>query len=226
MWRWNVYRLLGHLDVFTGRRLVVIATDETTEVADVAQDEFPSNERFEFIRVENNKKTGEAAPFLEALGKLQSQDPNELTFYAHAKGVTKPAYEVPPVRAWANMMYELNLSYPDKIDMLMQKFDSIGCLRIVGGSDPAGYIFGGNYFWAKHSALFSGNWKTILESYYGAERYIGAHIPLDRSFALTQALPNLYKIILPSNVLHRWLEWLSRLSLAELEGRNFVPWTF
>jgi hypothetical protein len=226
-WRWNVYQLLRHLDAFTGRRLVVIATDETTEAADVVQDDFPWNERFEFVRVQNHKTFGEAAHFLEALERLQSQDPDEFTFYAHAKGVTKPAYEVPQVMAWANMMYEMNLSYPDQIDMLMQQFDAIGCMRIEGGSEPAKYIFGGNYFWMKHSALFSKNWKTILESYYGAERYIGAHIPLDRSFALTQGIPiNMYQVKFPQSVLRRWLERLSRLSLLELHGRNVVPWTF
>jgi hypothetical protein len=226
-WRWNVYRLLAHLDVFNGRRIVVVATDEATESEDAVKAEFPSDGHFEFVSVQNHKVIGETAPFLGILEKLQSKDPNELTFYAHAKGVAKAAHEVPAVQAWANMMYEMNLSYPDQIDMLMRRFGSVGCMRISRDVAPAAYIFGGNYFWMNHSAVFSGPWKRIVEHYYGAERYIGMHVPLELSFSLTQEISiNLYQVKFPAAVLHRWLERLSRLSPEDVKGRNDVPWTF
>jgi len=226
-WAWNVAQLKERLNVFNGRKIIVIAVDTRTETADHVQSRFPPDSGIEFIVVENDAIIGETAPFLRVLSMLKSQDPREITFYAHGKGVTKPSYEVGPVLAWAQMMYELNLTHPEVIEHLMEVFDAVGCLRIEGHFRPAAYVFGGNYFWFKHSALFRSQWEDIWRDYYGVERYIGSHIPLARSFSLTPVIHdkyNFYRETLPAGTLRRWVAQLGSLTREQIGEKNCVPW--
>lgn len=224
IWKWNVRRLLRHLGIFNGRKLVNVSCDERTDSVESVIKEFGASQGIEISVVQNDKKLGEAAHFLGMLERVESLNPTECTFYAHGKGVSKPEYERVPVLSWASLMYDLNLGCIKAIDWLLHRYDAVGCLRWDWPPSKTQYIFCGTFFWFRHLALFSGNWRTIEQHRYGVENYLGQQISLNRSFSLTPAVrENLYKVPFKDEDVARWREYLSKLKELGTIDANRAP---
>ena len=84
-WRWNVERLLRDIDLFNGRRIIGIAHDGMSEPPAAVRACFEGH-GCEFIEVPNDPR-GECLTFPLMLERVASQDPADVTFYGHAKGV-------------------------------------------------------------------------------------------------------------------------------------------
>jgi len=86
-WRKNVQRLSRYLNVFNHRLIIAIAQGKGIESAEEVKKMF-EEKRIEYAEVENDPVLCEVKPFMRLLKEVQSIDAEEITFYAHAKGVS------------------------------------------------------------------------------------------------------------------------------------------
>lgn len=183
LWRWHVEQLVRHRAVWNGRRHVVIVLDDHTESRKDIELAFePLGAELHFRR--NDPELGEVAYFIEMLGLLESQDQNEATFYAHAKGVTRDTM-LNAIQMWSLAMYDLNLTFPGIIDKRLKTAATVGAFRVQIPHSGATWCFAGTFFWLKHSELFSRTWTKIERERYGVEGYPGRHFKFEQSSSLT-----------------------------------------
>ena len=130
----------------------------------------------EFVLVPNDPILHELAGFIEGLETLKSLHTNEITFYAHTKGVRKrdcSDIEQLSVRQWRNRMYHECLSQPEKIDSILKVFSACGCFLRPG---RGGLHFPGTFYWINHNSMFSKpNWNSIHNDRFGPEDWIPIH---------------------------------------------------
>ncbi|MBI3553938.1 MAG: hypothetical protein HY077_15695 [Elusimicrobia bacterium] len=219
LWEWHVGQLVKHRRVFNGRRIVTIALDEKTVPLAEAERRLKRLEA-ELITAANDPSRGETRHFLRGLGRLKSLDEHEMTFYAHAKGVTHRGLKSLVMQSWSQAMYAMNLSAVGVIESLMRRHCAAGCFRqevLHGGS---WWHYSGNFFWVKHSALFARDWRRIGGGKYGVEGYLGRHLPVEESAALTpfRHFTDLYKFAVPREEYRGWLRALRPLRLARPGG--------
>lgn len=127
--------------------------------------------------------------FLEALALLESKNPDEATFYAHAKGTSKAPNDsvLPCVLQWANAMYALCLSMPEKVEAALRISPAVGCFRQIWWALKVPWHFSGTFFWLRHDALFSRNWRVLGDGggSHGVEAFPGQHFQVGESYCLT-----------------------------------------
>jgi hypothetical protein len=186
-WPWHFKKLEEYQRVFNGRKVVVIAkdshTDDTSKVRELAASLNPT-----FVEVENDPTLWEVPAFHNNLSRFESLNSNELLFYAHAKGV-RHAVLPEGVMAWSECMYMLNLSNVGLIDRISRSHKAIGAFRHedhgIGGK---WWHYSGTFFWLRHDALFSAQWKVPGRDRFGVETFPGRIVPLSESFDLTSGM--------------------------------------
>jgi SAM-dependent methyltransferase len=161
LWTWNLEQLLQRLDIFTGRRVMAIATDTETvtagKVKAFIEDRSPGH-GIEFIDFANEPKMREAHSFIRLLEAVKTSDPSEATFYAHAKGVSRGPSIHPVEKAWAECMYHHCLDFPERV------MDAIGRRGMYGVSFQCErrWIFPGTFWWFHNASLFAKpGWDTL-----------------------------------------------------------------
>jgi len=182
-WRWHVEQLLKFQDVWTGKRLVCVVLDDHTVSSGEVSAALEALDCVTFFR-RNNADLGEVAHFIRLLTFLESRDPNEATFYAHGKGVSRDSM-LDGIRMWSRSMYELNLTFPELIDRRLETAAAVGAFRVQIPHSGAKWCFAGTFFWLKHSELFSRKWRDIEPSRWGVEGYPGRHLRFEESSGLT-----------------------------------------
>jgi len=193
-WRWNIQRIKNFWNVFTGRKIFMIVVDKKTDSPDAVLREL--GHTAESYVLDNDSKLGEAKTFIAGLSHLQSLNPREATFYAHAKGVTHINDE--PTKsnalAWADALYDLNLSVPIAIDILLESSATVGALKKSNAKMPdwPNWYFEGTFFWLKHSELFRRNWRNLQQDYHGVESYPGRQFSTDEACSLFNKPGNKY----------------------------------
>lgn len=175
-WRKNIIELKKYWSAFNGKKAITIAVgnglcDYTTVKNFIAKDDV------DYLIVNNSKSLGETAAFLPALEKVKSTDKHEISFYAHAKGVTpgKTPKELEAVSIWRNLMYIYCLSDTMKIDAVLTRYSCAGAFAKYGCHHlpfPVKWHFSGTFFWFNHNRLFTKKWKTIENNRHGVEGYL------------------------------------------------------
>jgi hypothetical protein len=218
-WRWHVEQLVRYAPVWNGRRVIVVVTDDWTESqAEVRSQLAPLCAEIFFLP--NDMKLGEVRHFVKILSMLESKDPEEATFYAHGKGVSRDSM-LPAIQMWSKAMYDLNLSMPEVIDRKLQVKPAVGAFRVRIQHSGAPWCFAGTFFWLQHSALFSRKWREVEQGRWGVEGYPGRHFKFEESFSTTpdfmphKDVPSwLYGRENSGGVtdvaIARWKEWLSK----------------
>lgn len=130
MWRWNVDHLRSRIDLFNGRRIIGIVHDERSEDPEEVRRMFDGHGR-DFV-VAPNGLSGEGLTFPSMLAKVHSLDPNEVTFYGHAKGVKyEPAIPI-PVRRWAETQDRAALDDWPSVRAQPERFAMTGSFKVLG----------------------------------------------------------------------------------------------
>lgn len=209
LWAWHLEQLRAYWTSFNGRKIVMISVDGRTEPASVVRRKL-AGLGAECIEVPNDAWKWETPSFLSGLRLLRSLRDDELTFYAHAKGVTRTGADRRAMQSWCAAMYALNLSDPDLIGRLASRFDAIGCFRQRTKHGGSAWHFSGTYFWFKHAAVFSRRWRDIHDGRYGVEGYLGRHLPFHASYSLTpyRHFSRLYRDGVSADERRSWLRRL------------------
>lgn len=176
-WQHNVAELLRRIRLFNGRRVVAIATDQITDPAEAVKGMF-WGQVHEFIEMPNNPQLREVAAFTRLLERVETKDANQITFYGHAKGVTRPVNEGVSVHPWADLLYETCLDYPALVEDLLSRYPIAGSLKKVGhgfdGSASSWHYSGGCY-WLRNREVFSRDWRRVDPVWWGTESWPGLH---------------------------------------------------
>jgi hypothetical protein len=190
VWRQNVEKLSRYLDCFNGRMIVTIAEGENCVPSDEVIKAFPARYKIEFLTAPNDKAVGETPHFVKMAKIIESKDSDEITFYAHAKGVSY-ANPSSSYRIWCDKMYHHNLADFELIEHIFdQEYDSIGCFRRkshrVGKDRGHTWHFSGTFFWFRHSKTFIGDWENVVtkDCRWGVEGFLGKVMPIEKSFCI------------------------------------------
>jgi glycosyltransferase involved in cell wall biosynthesis len=202
-WRLNVDRLLRYWDRFNGRKLVGIVFDATTVPVEAVQSVFPDGE-IEWLVAANDSQLGERITFAEGLRRLRTLNPDEATFYAHAKGVMNTcghprlrteeqrANLIPSVRRWRNLMYDHCLNWSAaNLDRIIRRCSAAGCFQREGdvgkthwdrGDIRCYWYYAGTFFWFNHMAYFGHHHPVRLRrNRWAAEYHLGSMFPIEKT---------------------------------------------
>ncbi|QDU10748.1 hypothetical protein [Gimesia aquarii] len=180
VWMKFINNLKRDIEIFNHKRIVGIAhgtdTADPQEVKDLLKEYIE-----EFIVHENQKELGEVQTFPEMLEYVMNENPDEVTFYGHAKGVNHNPGTI--AHAWADLMYEANVHYHKKVEFLLQRgFGLVGPFKHNsnrGHSDAwggHGWHYSGTMFWFRNSEIWASNWRDILPIYHGVEAWPGRQL--------------------------------------------------
>jgi hypothetical protein len=132
----------------------------------------------EFI-VAPNDRTGECVTFPRMLRELASDDPNEISFYGHAKGVKYEPQLPPPVRRWAEVQYQSTLDDWLAVRRDLERFAVTGPIkrmgRYVNHQRLGDWHYCGTFFWLRHQAVFPRVGTDVPDFYGGVEAWPGIH---------------------------------------------------
>jgi len=185
-WRLNIEKLSRYVDVFNARKIVVIRSDESTHDPAEVEKAFSAFKGVEFTHRRNSPVLGEAEGFIEDFAKLYSLRDDEMTFYAHTKGVKVGLRFIAPIRAWRDAMYWSCLHDVSPIEHALQTYACAGAFRALGigaGRNKHGWHYSGTFWWVLHEPLFTApNWDEIQNNRYGVENYLSDVFPRYRSF--------------------------------------------
>ncbi len=196
VWQRNVDAMLPRLGLFNGRRVVAIATGAGLDPASTVRERFGDGVA-EFVEIPNDPKLREVATFAALLSRIQSDDPREVTLYAHAKGVTRP--DSSPCHRWAEVLAEVCLDYWPHVARALKSFPVVGPFKKVGkgwAESTSAWHYSGSWYWFRNRDLFGRDWRRIDKFWSGIEAYPSLHFRADEAGCLFHEGPvsqlNLY----------------------------------
>ncbi len=190
VWQRNIGQLRKRIRLFNGRRVVAIATDKTTDPAGHVKD-LLGDVVHEFIEIPNDPHLREAAAFLEMVGRVQTDDPRHITFYGHAKGVTRRPTDTAAAGHWADVMYQVNLDYVPMVEESLKRFHVCGAFKNHGPAFPGSvshFHYAGSFYWFRNREVFKRDWRAVDVAWYGSESAPGKWFNPEEGGALF--LPN------------------------------------
>jgi hypothetical protein len=200
IWRWNILKLLERIALFDGQRVVAIATDRTTDPYDHVQNALEGH-GIKYIHLENDPSLREVKAFEELFSHVETDKPNEVTLFAHAKGVTKSKDST--AFRWTESLYELHMDYWPLVNKLLAKQPLVGAWKKIGKGWPeheskSDWHYSSSWLWFRNKDLFSRNWKLIDQNQWGIEPYPSLHFRQENAACIFPEQPlsistNLYQ---------------------------------
>lgn len=185
VWRWNVDMILERIDLFNGRRVVAIAVGDETESAEAVKDRFGS-EVVEYMVFKNNKHAGEMSSFVPLLAQVESDDPNQVTFRAHAKCVVRCGKEKSPhFRDWVEMLYRTSLEDWPLVQQHLESAAMTGSCRKFGQFNKRKLAnrptYSGTFYWFRNCFVYSRDWQVVDTPRWGCESWPGKMFAKDET---------------------------------------------
>lgn len=178
---WNLQQLKNRMELFD-RAIFIISLDQRTlnkyRVEDLLGKMGISDDEHEFHYVSNHSDLREVKGLQFLLNPSyfleKDLDPNALTFWAHAKGMTK--WNDPTIRKWSEMLYAFNLDNIDLVEKQLEGSVFAGAFKKVGkgfyGSQSTWHYSGG-FYWIRDVLLAKKNWSKYDVQWFGSESYPG-----------------------------------------------------
>lgn len=201
VWRWNVGQIAARQELFTGKRVVAVATMSkgkriherpkahiSTESAEAVVREFENcgMKIDKFMFFENDSKLREVLTWVPMAKEVMSTDPNEITFSCHSKGVTHSMDSV--VVEWTRMQYEVCLDGIASVENALESYAMAGSFRRFGQFATSGnnrWHYSGTYYWFRHSNVFSRpDWSALDARFFGTESWPGKMFTADECACL------------------------------------------
>ena len=170
-WQRNLDQLKQRWGLFTGKRVIAVATSVDSHPVEAVQD-YMRGYDCEWIAVENDPKLREVKTFLPLFERVEGLP--GYTFYAQGKGVTKPINPGISIHRWTSAMYETLLDYWPLVEERLQQFPVVGSFKkgIAGftGSRST-WHYSGSFCWFRNADLWKRNWRAIEQVWFGIESY-------------------------------------------------------
>lgn len=178
VWQWNCDQLLKRAELFNGKRVVAIVYDSQSDKPEAVK-KYLSDFTDDFVVMPNNPALREVVTFVPMLERLESTDPNEVTFCCHSKAV-KHAIPVgnpgTTLFKWTEAMYETCLDHWDHIRELLTTKAMAGSFRRYGQfKTPRNHQwhYSGTFYWFRHVDVFQRNWRYLDKKFFGTESWPG-----------------------------------------------------
>jgi hypothetical protein len=176
VWRRNLDWLLEYIDLFNGRRIVAIAVDKDSHSAEAVEDHL-AGEVLEFMVYHNSRHVGEMVSFLPLLAQVETDDPNVVTFRAHAKGVSRVCKDrgKPHILTWTEMLYRANLTDWSLVKSHLEAVAMTGACRMLHQFDKHAKhpTYSGSFYWFRNCYVFSRDWCRVDNPRWGCESWPG-----------------------------------------------------
>ena len=174
--QWNLRQLAKRWDLFNGKRVLGIATDDSTATKqDVVAPCKSLGLTFDTIIHRTNKpKLREVVtwlPMLDAIG-IDSAEPDEVVFSAHAKG---QKYDDPShTRNWTDLMYRSCLDYWPLVRKQLSQSLMTGSFREFGLLGKwHDWAYSGTFYWWRAAELAKRPWRNVDQWFAGTESWPG-----------------------------------------------------
>lgn len=139
----------------------------------------------EFITAPNDVSTkkgdkglGEGVLFPRMLGKLQTEDPDQIAYYGHCKGVTRTGQPLDgAIHRWAEAMFETLFRNQGSVVSALDSAGVCGPFRMRGGfadGQPglgSAWFFSGTFFATRLVDAFARNWSYMRKHYGCVEQW-------------------------------------------------------
>lgn len=188
---YNLWALKQNLHRFNGKKIIYIAVmghDEgTTRLANLNPDEVISSidNSYELVDrikaylgsdiqwiIGSNSPLGDTSAFMHHMAPMvQSTNPDEVTFYAHSKGVRHPGTHVsrldPKMGLWTGNLYEQVFQFEAMERKIWNEgYQTFGAFKqdgqvIIEHGPPVSWHYSGAMFWFRNSAFFGRNWSCL-----------------------------------------------------------------
>jgi hypothetical protein len=187
IWKRNLDLLLEYIDIFDGRRVVAITIDSESDDAKVVQD-YLAGVVIELMVFRNNSRVGEMTSFIPLLSQIESYNPNEITFRAHAKGVHRYCKDkkAPHLMEWVEMLYRTNLRFPEIVKDQLTSTAMTGSCRKFDMFDKkqSKVSYSGSFYWFRNIFTFSREWYNVDSPRWGCESWPGKIFTKDETSCL------------------------------------------
>lgn len=180
-WQWNCDEILKRRSMFNGRRVVAIAIDDITDRPETVI-EYLKPLDAEFIVLRNDCMRREGISFVPLLSQVISDDPNEVTFFCHAKGMRHkltPQNRDTCIFQWTQSLYEVLLDYWPAVreglerKALCSMYCRHGQFRTPGNNR---FFYSGSFYWFRNRDVFRRRWFHLdIHEFFGVESW-PAHI--------------------------------------------------
>jgi hypothetical protein len=196
VWQRNVAHLVKRIALFDGRRVVAVVTGAGLDPPGKVRAALAGHVH-EFIELPNDPGfygRRETTTFLPLLERVCTSDPGQVTWYGHAKGVTRPVAPGVSVHPWTRLLYETTLDYWPLAETLLGRFPVVGAFKKPGrhfeGSQSA-WHYSGSFLWFRNAELFARDWRRVDHAWWGTESYPGLHFRPEEAGCLFHESPHL-----------------------------------
>lgn len=181
VWQYHSERLAKIADRFE-RKILGVATDDSTDSMDDVRAAFPGWEIFE---VENNPKLREVATYRVLMPMAAAgSDENTIIVYHHAKGVQAHNVGADAINWWVDAMYRTVIENPTGIVSAMEAGASVvGSFRRSGRmlGTRHQWHFSGTYYAVRAARIHPVTSFPIRGVWWGTESWPGDYFPVEHS---------------------------------------------
>jgi hypothetical protein len=243
---YNLWNIKKNLHLFNGKKMIAIAVmgdDWTTNVlANLSPEEreynvhnskhlvdriikYLDDSSITFFHT-NNTPVCDSNMFVQIMGpRLENDNPDELTFYGHTKGVRYPGGVDPRMAMWTGIIYKYCFDFEDvKKKLWDDGFECYGALKRDGivsvESGPnVPWHYSGAMYWFRHDSFFTRNW-VCPEQNRGVMEYIIPHvIPTEKAYS-PFPMPGYFRVGGDFYDLNNWRGWLGTIGSNLTEQLN------
>lgn len=181
--KYNVGLLLQHIEQFNGVRSIGIAQEDgVTSSVEEVKALFDGHRIDNWIVKPNLQSRAEGSTFLDLLKTIPT-GPDDITFFAHAKGVkhTRMLSKHKAIQYWVETMYEVLLSQPSRVLKAIEYSKMTGCFKRYGQFRFTGnyrWHYSGTFFWFRNmEASQSDRYNYLYPAYACVEAWPGFLFP-------------------------------------------------
>jgi len=182
-WQWHIDKL-AKVEHLYDRKIMGIATDDSTDSADVVKEAFPG---WEFITTKNQSNLREVVTYREMVKMVGSDDPNQIVFCHHGKGMQSHAASSTAIKWWTERLYDTVLDNMEEVVQAMSDGATfVGSFRRHGRMLGTRYKwhFSGTYYAFRSARLFPMSDFPFRQYWWGTESWPADHFPVEHSYCV------------------------------------------
>lgn len=233
-WQRNLDNLRLRMPLFNGRKVVAIFTKGDSDLQidpPEAVKDYLRGAGCEFVEIPNEKHLREVKAFLPLFTRIRDTSAPDhtghATFFAHAKGVTRPYNGGVTVHPWTDIMYHTLLDYWPLVESVLQNYPLAGSFKKIGRGfkgSKSSWHYSGTFYWLRNDAVFSRpDWSVIDQQWWGTESWPGIHWPDSQAGCIFHEAPlaklNMYDVKYLRNIV---LPGLTKWKQQHLQSRTDI----